>query len=252
MTRLSSMSEKDRNAITKYYAQSRQSLTEKWNRKILADQKKYGKSSKEVAKDEAAKKKALQKQELKFATSVTAKEARLHTTLDGKIKLSANKQESIIKKLTKEKGKLSKKQLEQALIDSNKERKTVSANANKQYKLLFGLLIRSMPKPLRLPKMNTMVILATPRSNGRQLRNMHTLNVTMPLQLRRSNATIPLKKLMISIIKRLIMRISKIKVLLSSRPINIKIPKKIIEKRKTIIIQLGMVSGRPLATGLES
>ncbi len=134
MTRLSSMSEKDRNAITKYYAQSRQSLTEKWNRKILADQKKYGKNSKEVAKDEAAKKKSLQKQELKFATSVTAKEARLHTTLDGKIKLSANKQESIIKKLTKEKGKLSKKQLEQALIDSNKERKTVSANANKQYK----------------------------------------------------------------------------------------------------------------------
>lgn len=134
MTRLSSMSEKDRNAIAKYYAQSRQSLTEKWNRKILADQKKYGKNSKEVAKDEAAKKKALQKQELKFATSVTAKEARLHTTLDGKIKLSANKQESIIKKLTKEKGKLSKKQLEQALIDSNKERKTVSANANKQYK----------------------------------------------------------------------------------------------------------------------
>lgn len=134
MTRLSSMSEKDRNAISQYYAQSRQSLTEKWNRKILADQKKYGKNSKEVAKDEAAKKKALQKQELKFATSVTAKEARLHTTLDGKIKLSANKQESIIKKLTKEKGKLSKKQLEQALIDSNKERKTVSANANKQYK----------------------------------------------------------------------------------------------------------------------
>ncbi|MFC6165280.1 tape measure protein [Lactiplantibacillus dongliensis] len=134
MTRLSSMSEKDRNAISKYYAQSRQSLTEKWNRKILADQKKYGKNSKEVAKDEVAKKKALQKQELKFATSVTAKEARLHTTLDGKIKLSANKQESIIKKLTKEKGKLSKKQLEQALIDSNKERKTVSANANKQYK----------------------------------------------------------------------------------------------------------------------
>lgn len=134
MTRLSSMSEKDRNAISKYYAQSRQSLTEKWNRKILADQKKYGKNSKEVTKDEVAKKKALQKQELKFATSVTTKEARLHTTLDGKIKLSANKQESIIRKLTREKGKLSKKQLEQAVIDSNKERKTVSANANSQYK----------------------------------------------------------------------------------------------------------------------
>lgn len=134
MTRLSSMSEKDRNAISKYYAQSRQSLTEKWNRKILADQKKYGENSKEVTQDEVAKKKALQKQELKFATSVTAKEARLHTTLDGKIKLSANKQESIIRKLTKEKGKLSKKQLEQAVIDSNKERKTVSSNANSQYK----------------------------------------------------------------------------------------------------------------------
>ncbi|WP_060416643.1 NlpC/P60 family protein [Levilactobacillus brevis] len=134
MTRLSSMSEKDRNAISKYYAQSRQSLTEKWNRKILADQKRYGKNSKEVAKDEAAKKKALQKQELKFATSVTAKEARLHTTLDGKIKISANKQESIIRKLTKEKGKLSKKQLLEAVTNSNKERKTVSSNANSQYK----------------------------------------------------------------------------------------------------------------------
>ncbi|MCT3589312.1 hypothetical protein EFS21_01595 [Levilactobacillus brevis] len=134
MTRLSSMSEKDRNAVSKYYAQSRQSLTEKWNRKILADQKKYGKNSKEVTKDETAKKKALQKQELKFATSVTAKEARLHTTLNGKIKLAASKQESIIKKLTKEKGKLSKKQLEQAVIDSKKESKTVASNANKQYK----------------------------------------------------------------------------------------------------------------------
>lgn len=134
MTRLSSMSEKDRNAISKYYAQSRQSLTEKWNRKILADQKRYGKNSKEVAKDEAAKKKALQKQELKFATSVTAKEARLHTTLDGKIKISANKQESIIRKLTKEKGKLSKKQLLEAVTNSNKERKTVSSNVNSQYK----------------------------------------------------------------------------------------------------------------------
>lgn len=134
MTRLSSMSEKDRNAISKYYAQSRQSLTEKWNRKILVDQKKYGKNSKEVVKDEVAKKKALQKQELKFATSVTAKEARLHTTLDGKIKLSANKQESIIRKLTKEKGKLSKKQLLEAVTNSNKERKTVSSNANSQYK----------------------------------------------------------------------------------------------------------------------
>ena len=152
MTRLSSMSEKDRNAISKYYAQSRQSLTEKWNRKILADQKKYGKNSKEVTQDEVAKKKALQKQELKFATSVTAKEARLHTTLDGKIKLSANKQESIIRKLTKEKSKLSKKQLEQAVIDSNKERKTVSFNANSQYKTVVRSAYKKYAETVKAAK----------------------------------------------------------------------------------------------------
>ncbi|WP_334427238.1 MULTISPECIES: hypothetical protein [unclassified Levilactobacillus] len=132
MTRISSMNERDRNAVTKYYAQSRQALTEKWNRKILADQKKYGKNSKQVTKDEADKKKALNKQELKFATQVTAKEARLHTTLTGQIKLASNKQVSILKKLKSSKKKLSKQDLEQIVSSSNKERKVVSKNAAKQ------------------------------------------------------------------------------------------------------------------------
>lgn len=134
MNRLAKMGASDRNAITKYYAQSKQKLTESWNKKILRDETLYGKNSTQVAKDEAKKKKALQQQQLKFATQVTAKEAKLHTTLTGKIKLAANKQESILKKLTSEKGKLSKKQLLQAVNDSNKERKSVDKNAETIYK----------------------------------------------------------------------------------------------------------------------
>jgi len=132
MTHISSMNAKDRNAVTKYYAQSRQALTEKYNRKILADQKKYGKNSKQVAKDETDKKKALNKQELRFATQVTGKEARLHTTLNGKLKLASNKQVSILEGMKNKEGKISRKKLAQAVVDSRKEYKTVSKYAAKQ------------------------------------------------------------------------------------------------------------------------
>ncbi len=134
MSRFTTMGEKDRNAIAKYYSESKQKLTEKWNQKILNDEVKYGKNSSQVEKDRQKKSKALQQQELDFATKVTVKEARLHTTLAGKIKLASDKQESILKKLTKEKGKLDKDQLEQAVASSNKERKTVDKNAEETYK----------------------------------------------------------------------------------------------------------------------
>lgn len=132
MTRISSMNEKDRNAVTKYYAQSRQALTEKWNSKILADQKRYGKNSKQVSQDEINKKKSLEKQELKFATQMTGKEARLHTTLAGQIKLASNKQVSILTKLKNSKKKLSKQDLNQAIVSSERERKVVTKNASAQ------------------------------------------------------------------------------------------------------------------------
>lgn len=138
MTSISSMNAKDRNAVTKYYAQSRQALTEKWNRKILFDQKKFGNNSTQAAKAEADKKKALNKQELRFATQVTGKEARLHTTLMGKIKLASNKQVSILKYVESSKKKLSKKQLESAVANSEKERKTITSNASKQSKSVIA------------------------------------------------------------------------------------------------------------------
>lgn len=149
------MSQSDRNAVAKYYSQSRQKLESKWNKKIRSDSKKwddqilkdtqrYGANSLKVQQDEkkksAALKKdrnkkeaALDKQKLKFATSVTAKEAKLHTTLNGKIQLASNKQLSIIQKLTKEKGKLSKKQLQNALNAAQKEYKQTVKLSNQEY-----------------------------------------------------------------------------------------------------------------------
>lgn len=152
MTRLSTMNAKDRNSIAKYYAQSKQSLTEKWNRKILNDQKAYGKNSKEVTRDEAAKKKALQQQELKFATQVSGKEARLHTTLTGKIRLATKAQESILKKLSNTKKKLSKNQLNQAIIDSNKEYRAVKSGADKQYKSVVSAAQKKYAKTVAAAK----------------------------------------------------------------------------------------------------
>lgn len=149
------MSQSDRTAISKYYAQERQKLETKWNKKIrsdksksdakiAADTAKYGANSvqvqrdianktKKIKQDENNKSKALNNQKLKFATQVTAKEAKLYTTLDGSIQRSSNKQSSILSNLTKKKGKLSKKQLQQAVNASNSEYKKTVANAEKQY-----------------------------------------------------------------------------------------------------------------------
>nr|WP_252892719.1 hypothetical protein [Lentilactobacillus otakiensis] len=106
--RLTLMSQKDQQAIAKYYAQSRQRLTESWNKKILKAENKYGKGSVQVEKLQKEKKEALEKQHLKFATKVTAKEAELHTTLAGQIKLSTNKIAKDYKTLTEKSKKYSK------------------------------------------------------------------------------------------------------------------------------------------------
>ncbi|EKP90476.1 tape measure protein [Oenococcus oeni] len=153
------MSQSDRTAVTKYYAQQRESIESKyskdisdtknkWNKKINADLLKYGAGSVQVQKDEKNKSKAVAEEErkekssinkltLKDATSTTVAEAKLHTTLTGKIQLSATKQTSIMEKLTKDKGKLSNQQLQTAVNDSEKEYKETVSLANKKEKDTF-------------------------------------------------------------------------------------------------------------------
>lgn len=149
------LSQADRNAITKYYAQSRAKLETTWNKKIASDKKKwdnqilkdtskYGANSEKVQQDESKKSaaiktaenkksKALDQQRIKFATTATAQEARLHTTLNGKIQLASNKEASILKKLTAEKGKLNNKQLQDALNSAQKQYKNTVKYANQEY-----------------------------------------------------------------------------------------------------------------------
>ncbi|MHA5203955.1 tape measure protein [Oenococcus oeni] len=148
------MSQSDRTAVTKYYAQQRQSLEEtwnkkisstksKWSKKIIADENRYGIDSVQVQKDEKNKSKAIKEEErkeksainkltLKDATSTTVAEAKLHTTLAGKIQLASDKQVSILTKLTNDKGKLSNKQLQDAVNDSEKEYKQTVSLADKK------------------------------------------------------------------------------------------------------------------------
>ncbi|OIL97761.1 tape measure protein, partial [Oenococcus oeni] len=148
------MSQSDRTAVTKYYAQQRQSLEEtwnkkisstksKWSKKIIADENHYGIDSVQVQKDEKNKSKAVKEEErkeksainkltLKDATSTTVAEAKLHTTLAGKIQLASDKQVSILTKLTNDKGKLSNKQLQDAVNDSEKEYKQTVSLADKK------------------------------------------------------------------------------------------------------------------------
>lgn len=149
------LSDADQNAIAKYYAQQKASLTNKWNKtesktrqkwnnQIEIDEQRYGKASYQVQKDIANKKAALKKEEnkkdaaldklrIKSATQTSAKEAKLHTTLTGKIQNESNKQLKIIKKLTDEKGKLSNKQLQSAVNAAQKEYDKTKDLAQKEY-----------------------------------------------------------------------------------------------------------------------
>ncbi|ANK63359.1 hypothetical protein AYR56_05395 [Loigolactobacillus backii] len=159
------MSQSDRNAVTKYYSQARSQLETKWNKKIASDKsktnaqtlrdvKKYGQNSKQVQKDQSKqtavikqdenkKSKALDNQKLKFASQETVKEAKLHTTLNGKIQLASNKETSIMKKLTADKGKLSNKQLQNALNSAQKQYTNTVKYANQEYKQKTAVAIKT-------------------------------------------------------------------------------------------------------------
>ncbi|WP_270217218.1 tape measure protein [Pediococcus pentosaceus] len=125
---------KDQTAIAKYYAQEKQKLTEKWNNKIERDEKLYGKHSTQVQKDINDKKKALDEQRLKFATKVTGDEARLHTTLAGKIKRANAKMLKDDEKLTDKKKKLSRSEVKEIVKNADKEYDSVKSAADKKYK----------------------------------------------------------------------------------------------------------------------
>lgn len=125
---------KDQTAIAKYYAQEKQKLTEKWNNKIERDEKLYGKHSTQVQKDINNKKKALDEQRLKFATKVTGDEARLHTTLAGKIKRANAQMLKDDEKLTDKKKKLSRSEVKEIVKNADKEYDSVKSAADKKYK----------------------------------------------------------------------------------------------------------------------
>ncbi|QJY42726.1 tape measure protein [Lactiplantibacillus plantarum] len=154
--RFEKMSASDRNAIAKYYAQQKASIISKWNAserktssswdaKIASDERRFGASSiivqKDISKKKAAikaeenkKSAALDKLRIKSATETTAQEARLHTTLTGKIKSAANKQNDILRNLAKSKGKITREQANDAISQSNKEYKKTVSLANQEYK----------------------------------------------------------------------------------------------------------------------
>ncbi|MEE6691405.1 phage tail tip lysozyme [Lactiplantibacillus plantarum] len=154
--RFEKMSASDRNAIAKYYAQQKASIISKWNArerktssswdaKIASDERRFGANSIIVQKDMSKKKTAIQAEEnkksaaldklrIKSATETTAQEARLHTTLTGKIKSAANKQNDILRNLAKSKGKITREQANDAISQSNKEYKKTVSLANQEYK----------------------------------------------------------------------------------------------------------------------
>ncbi|BAX73342.1 MULTISPECIES: phage tail tape measure protein [Leuconostoc] len=148
------LSQSDRTALTKYYSQQRQKLetsynkakqkdSNKWDSVIAKDAAKYGENSLQVqkdykkkeqalAKDDQAKKKAVNKLTVKNATETTVEEAKLHTTLTGKIKLSNNEQVKLMDKLTKDKGRLTNKQLQDITSKSREEYNSVKKYADKK------------------------------------------------------------------------------------------------------------------------
>lgn len=150
------LSQKDRTAVSKYYAQQRQSIeskyaskkrsiASKWNAKMLEDARKYGGDSQKVQQDFEKKEEALRKNasdkkkaisdlNLKYAKKDMTAEAKLHTTLSGKIKTEADKQAKILKELNDKKGALSKKNLQRMVNDANEEYQKTKSLAEREYK----------------------------------------------------------------------------------------------------------------------
>lgn len=149
------LSQKDRTAVSKYYAQQRQNveskfakkrrtISKKWDQQILKDERLYGIGSEKVKKDyqrrdeelsknASKKKKAISDLNLKYARNNMTAEAKLHTTLSGKIKLEADKQAEILKTLNNKKGSLSKKALKNAVNDATEEFNVTKRLAEKEY-----------------------------------------------------------------------------------------------------------------------
>lgn len=130
------LSQKDRTAVSKYYAKQREeleskyakqkrTLSNKWDKKILEDERLFGANSEKVQKDikdkEAAirknasdKKKSISDLNLKYAKKNMTAEAKLHTTLSGRMKLETDKQAKLLQKLSDKKGAISKKDRQRA------------------------------------------------------------------------------------------------------------------------------------------
>nr|WP_306789950.1 NlpC/P60 family protein [Levilactobacillus brevis] len=127
---LTKANEKDQNTIIKAYTQARQKLSESYNRKILDAQIKYGVRSKQAQSLENKKKKALAKQQYDYERNITVKQAKLQTTLNGKLKLSADKQKKIYEDLVHSKKKLSENELKTTVSNAKKQEKETVKYAN--------------------------------------------------------------------------------------------------------------------------
>lgn len=156
MNQYEKLSQKDRTAVSKYYAQQRQqveskyaskkrSIISKWDKKIYQDQKNFGNNSLKVQqdykkRDEALrknasnKKKAISDLNLKYAKKNMTAEAKLHTTLSGKIQLASNKQAKILQRLSQKKSALSKKDIKTAENQLQKIKKLANEECNAKVK----------------------------------------------------------------------------------------------------------------------
>ena len=145
----------DQAAIDKYYAMQKQSIDTNYNKQkkkihdkydieIFNAQRTFGKRSEQYKKlvaerdkklDQASSdhKKKIYKLNEKYATEDMTKEAKLHTTATGKMKLETDKQAKIMQKLTDTKHKLNNKQLQDAVNSATEQYKKVKQMADKEY-----------------------------------------------------------------------------------------------------------------------
>lgn len=149
------LSQKDKTAITKYYQQQRSDIEEsyskkkktardKWDKKILDDEHTFGvnsatvqqerhKKSEALAKIDSEKKKEINKLTVKTVTDTTVEEAKQHTTLDGKIQLSNDKQKKSYDDLTKNIKHMSDSQVEKVTKNAKSEYDAVKKYSDSQY-----------------------------------------------------------------------------------------------------------------------
>lgn len=154
-TKFTKLSKKDQASVSKYYAQEiakveetyakkRKDTNNKWDKKIAEDIRKFGANSYQVQRDtknkekaldelSAKQKKAVSDKKVKFVKTATVEEAKLHTTLDGKIQLSSNKQIKILDNMVNSKKKLTNKQLQDAVNKAQEESEKVRKISEQEY-----------------------------------------------------------------------------------------------------------------------